>query len=101
MRLSLMKGAHVVLEDSVQEIRVSRPLLARCGNPQISPWKSSGTICTVARAFVPSHIWPKPGQIWGTLIGGTETFPALVLYGWWYTSADCCQLNCATLGSEA
>jgi hypothetical protein len=25
-----------------------------------------------------SHIWPKPGQIWGTLIGGTETFPALV-----------------------
>jgi hypothetical protein len=27
---------------------------------------------------VNSHIWPKPGQIWGTLIGGTETFRALV-----------------------
>src|SRR3984957_7099788 len=26
---------------------------------------------------VNSHIWPKSGQIWGTLIGGTETFPAL------------------------
>jgi hypothetical protein len=57
---------------------IFRPLLARCGNSQISPWKSSGITCTFARAFVSSHIWPKPGQIWGTLIGGKETFPTLV-----------------------
>jgi|ERR1700722_10942212 hypothetical protein len=30
---------------------------------------------TVARALVSSHIWPTEGQIWGTLVGGTETSP--------------------------
>src|ERR1700723_3368280 len=52
---------------------ISRLLLARCGNSQTSPWKSSRTICTVARAFVPSHISQKEGEIWGTLVRGKET----------------------------
>ena len=27
-----------------------------------------------------SHIWPKPGQIWGTLVRGNEAFPELLLF---------------------
>jgi hypothetical protein len=30
-------------------------------------WKFSGAIGILAPAFVNSHIWPKPGQLWGTL----------------------------------
>ena len=36
--------------------------------------KFSGATGTLTPAFVNSHIWPKPGQIWGTLVRGKEIF---------------------------
>src|ERR1700722_4847972 len=33
---------------------------------------------TFASRAVNSHIWPKPGQIWGTHLGGKERIPTVV-----------------------
>jgi hypothetical protein len=48
------------------------PFLARCGNELLLNRRFSGATGTLAQASVNSHIWPKTGQIWGTLVRGTE-----------------------------
>ncbi len=70
MRLSLMKGAHVVLSRAAyrkfgylalfwRDVGVDR---SRTGSSQAQP--------ALSLAAVYSHIWPKSGQIWGTLVRG-------------------------------
>jgi hypothetical protein len=39
-------------------------------------WKFFGTTGTLAPAFVNSHISPKSGEIWGTLVRGKERRPS-------------------------
>jgi hypothetical protein len=69
------------VQGSVQEIRVSGPILARCGKEPMLARGCRLRVWTSRARSVNSHIWPKPGQIWGTLVRGTETSPRAQICG--------------------
>ncbi len=52
---------------------ISRLLLARCGNRRLPARKCRLRLRISGPRAVDSHIRPKPGQIWGTLVRGKET----------------------------
>src|ERR1700722_10850324 len=79
---SMAAPAKQIVLDSVNRMqgknaKNSDVLLPRTAGARLAALdrKFSGATGTLARALVNSHIWPKPGQIWGTLVRGDKNAP--------------------------